>query len=416
MTDQTHSAAAGARRFSYRAQDPQGQERQGLLTAADEAAALRSLLAQGLIPLSVSASGASGAAAPTGAARRGATVAAADRISLIQELATLLAAGVSLSEALPSLAQAYTSHALGAPLAAMDRDVRAGERFAVALARAPLGLPAYVVALAEAGEAGGDLAGALRDAALQMEHERRIAQELRQALIYPAVLVLAGVLAVLVIFVGVVPRFAGLLRSSRAEVPEISRWVIESGLFVKQHLLAFGLGGVALLVLAAMLLSRPGVRAALLDALSRAPVLGPWLLRLDIGRWTTVLAQLLANRVPIITALQLSSGALRLKRLRDDLAGVPREIERGRNLADVLAGMAWFPPTRLNLVRVGERSGELPRMLAMLGNIETEAARALQRRALALIEPLAILIIGAIIGFIMVAVMLAITSLNTVAL
>lgn len=402
-----------SRSFSYRAVAAQGDTRQGVVVAEDEAAALRQLVQQGLMPISVTAVGGVGAL-PIAAGRLSA-VTAADRISLIQELSTLLAAGISLSEALPSLVQAYAAHELGAALAVVDREVRAGERFSVALTRAALGLPAYVVALAEAGEAGGDLAGALRDAATQMELERRVGQELRNALVYPAVLVLAGVLAVLVIFVGVVPRFAGLLKSSRAEVPEVSRVVIESGLFVKQHLLEFGVGSLGLVLLAAMLLSRPALRASLLDALSRAPVLGPWLMRLEIGRWTTVLGQLLANRVPIIDALKLSTGALRLTRLRDDLAAAPRELESGRALSEVLGGLAWFPPTRLNLVRVGERSGELPRMLAMLGGIESEAARTLQKRALALIEPLAILIIGAIIGFIMVAVMLAITSLNTVA-
>ena len=400
--------------FSYRAFDSAGELRQGVVVASDEAAAIRDLLQQGLQPVSVAAPGAG--PAPAVAVRGRGAVSAADRVSLVQELATLLGAGISLAEALPSLAQAYASHPLGEPLAAMDRDVRAGQRFSAALARSRLGLPAYVVALAEAGEAGGELAGALRDAATQMEYERRIGQELRNALVYPAVLVLSGLLAVMVIFVGVVPRFASLLKSSRSEVPEISRAVIEAGLFVKQHLLTFGLGAAVLALGAVVLLSRPGVRAAVLDALSRAPVLGPWLLRLEIGRWTTVLGQLLANRVPIISALKLSSGALRLRRLRDDLAAAPRELERGRTLSDVLGGLAWFPATRLNLVRVGERSGELPRMLATLGAMETDAARTLQKRALALIEPLAILIIGAVIGFIMVAVMLAITSLNTVAL
>ena len=249
-----------------------------------------------------------------------------------------------------------------------------------------------------------------------MEQEQRIAQDLRSALVYPVVLVLSGVLAVLVIFVGVVPRFASLLRSARADVPEVSRAVIETGMFVKEHLPAFGLGAAVLAALLAALLARATVRAALLDAMSRAPVIGPWLVRVDLGRWSTVLGQLLANRVPIIHALRLGSGALRLRRLRDDLAAAPRQIESGRTLSDVLAGLDWFPPARLNLVRVGERSGELPRMLATLGAIETESARVLQKRALSLIEPLAILVIGAMIGFIMVAVMLAITSLNTVAL
>ena len=399
--------------FNYRALDDSGASRSGALQAPDEAAAIRLLLQQGLTPVSVLA------VAATDAARRSggrAGVGAADRIGLIQELATLLGAGISLGEALPSLAEAYAAQALGPALAGLDRAVRGGERLSAALTASPLGLPPYVLALCQAGEASGELAAALRDAAQQMEHEQRIGTELRNALVYPAVLVSAGVLAVLVIFVGVVPRFASLLKSSRADVPALSRWVIESGLFVKQHLLAFGLGGAALLGLAVFALSNPRLRASLLDALSRAPVVGPWLLRLEIGRWTTVLGQLLANRVPIIDAVVLSSGALRLKRLRDDLAGAPRELERGRTLADVLGGLAWFPAARLNLVKVGERSGELPRMLGTLGAIETEAARTLQKRALALIEPIAILVIGAVIGVIMVAVMMAITSLNTVAL
>jgi general secretion pathway protein F len=408
------TTAATERNYSYRALDADGQPCQGVVVAGDEAAALRDLVRQGLMPISVKAPGAP--AAPTARVGGAGRVGGADRVSLVQELATLLGAGISLAEALPSLAQAYTAHALGPALAGLDRDVRAGQRFSEALARSPLGLPAYVVALAEAGEAGGELAGALRDAAVQMEHERRIGQELRNALVYPVVLVISGVLAVLVIFVGVVPRFASLLKSSRADVPALSRAVIEAGLFVKQNLLAFGLGSTALVLITVVALSRPAVRAAAFDALSRMPVVGPWLLRLEIGRWTTVLGQLLANRVPIITALVLSSGALRLRRLRDDLAAAPRELERGRTLSDVLGGLDWFPATRLNLVRVGERSGELPRMLAVLGAMETDAARTLQKRALALIEPAAILLIGGVIGFIMVAVMMAITSLNTVAL
>ena len=144
-------------------------------------------------------------------------------------------------------------------------------------------------------------------------------------------------------------------------------------------------------------------------------VVGPWLLRMEIGRWATVLAALLANRVPIVLALQLSSGALRIRGLREDLQRIGAELQRGVSLTDVLGQQGWLPPARLNLIRVGERSGELPRMLATLGAMETEAARTLQKRVLALIEPLAILLIGGVIGVIMVAVMMAITSLNNVA-
>jgi general secretion pathway protein F len=255
----------------------------------------------------------------------------------------------------------------------------------------------------------------LRDAATQMDQARQTAQELKSALIYPSVLVGAGIVAVGIIFVGVVPRFAGILKSTRADVPALSRAVIEGGLFVKEHLGALGFGAALVAIVIAAALSRPATRAALFDATARLPVLGPWFIRVDIGRWATVFGQLLANRVPLIDAVNLAAGALRLTRLRNDLARAPGELQRGRALSEVLATLSWFPANRLNLIKVGERSGELPRLLATLGAVEMEAARVLQKRALALIEPVAILVIGAVIGVVMVAVMMAITSLNTVA-
>ncbi len=399
-------------RYSYRALDADGESRSGQVAAVDEASALRDLVQRGLTPLQINAVQSPGAAATRGARLR---ITPTDRITLVQELATLLSAGISLSEALPSLVTAYAGQALGPCLARVDRDLRGGERVSVALANSGLALPPYVLALVQAGEASGELGRALADATAQMDHERRIGQELRNALIYPAVLVLSGMVAVSIIFVGVVPRFASLLKSSRADVPALSRWIIESGLFVKLHLLEFGLGAVALAAIAGFGLANPVWRAKALEAAARAPLLGAWLVRMDIGRWATVLATLLANRVPIIEAIGLSSGALRIERLRRDLAGTARELERGRTLADVLAAQGWFPTARLNLIRVGERSGELPRMLGTLGAMETDSARTLQKRVLALIEPAAILIIGAVIGIVMVAVMMAITSLNNVA-
>lgn len=403
--------------FAYRALDAQGRELRGQLEAAGEVEAARELVRQGLVPLEVGLMN-----APAGAVHgpqgrvvpRSASL--ADRLGLVQELSTLLGAGISLSEALPTLASAYAAQALGPPLVKLGDAVRAGAHFSDALRDSGLDLPPYVLALVQAGEASGELAAALADAAAQMDYERSVAQELRNALVYPSVLVLAGAVAVFIVLVGVVPRFASLLRSSRADVPALSKWVIEAGVYVQQHLLLFGLGAVALAGAMVYALAAPAVRSRLLQACAGLPVLGPWLMRVEIGRWATVLSRLLGNRVPIVTALGLSTSALRLQRLRRDLTHAGSEIERGKTLTEVLAVLGWFPATRLNLIRVGERSGELPRMLATLGAMETEAARTLQKRVLALIEPVAILIIGAVIGVIMVAVMMAITSLNTVAL
>ena len=145
------------------------------------------------------------------------------------------------------------------------------------------------------------------------------------------------------------------------------------------------------------------------------PGLRNWLFEADLGRWASVLGTLLDNRVPVIRALQLSAAAVRVEAIAADVGRLAAELERGRTLADALREHAWFPASRVNLVRVGERSGQLPRTLATLGAMHTDAARGRQRRLLTLVESVAILVIGVVVGFVMVAVMSAITSVNSIA-
>lgn len=398
---------AGNASFDYRALDASGVERRDVIQAEDEAAAIRALQAQGLTPVELTRRQ---PVRPALLGRR--VIRVADQVVLLRELATLLQAGISVTEALPSLAQAYRDQAVGPALERLHNEVKAGRALAPAIAECGLNLPTYARAMVEAGEAGGKVAQACADAAEQMEHEQRIAAELRAALTYPAILVGAGLLAVVTIFVAVVPKFASILRNTRANIPELSRWVIESGVFLQQHKLAGSLVAAGLLGAGVLAWQSPALRARLKAWAARLPLVGPWLIEAEVGRWATLLGALLSNRVPIVKALRLSASVLSLEMLRHVLSQATVEIERGKMLSDVLARESWFPPTRLNLIRVGERSGELPRMLLTLGEMQTEAARQRQKRLLTFVEPVAILVIGAAIGFIMVAVMLAVTSLQ----
>lgn len=394
-------------RFDYTARDASGQRHSGQLEAADQADAMARLAAQGMTPVSLKPRN----AAPVRRAVRGA-IKLADQVVLLRELATLLTAGVTLGDALPSLVQAYEGQPLGEPLAQMETLVRGGGKLSDALRIEALRMPVYVIALAQAGEASGEIARSLQESAEQLELSRKANEDLRSALVYPSVLVSVGSLAVFFIFVGVVPRFANLIKGSR-EVPELSRWVIETGVFVRGHLLEALLVVAALVAVTVAGLSRESTRRALLQGLLRVPVVGPWLVQSEIGRWATVLGSLLANRVPILTAMELAEGVVRLDTLRQGLQRATRGLQQGQTLSAGLETQAWFPRTRLNLIRVGERSGELPRMLLSLGHSQRDAAAVLQRRMLGLIEPIAILLIGAVIGLVMVAVMMAITSINT---
>jgi len=399
--------------FTYRALDRTGADVRGYVQAEGEVEALRQLTAQGLTPLGVDRADGAGGREHSPSRRK---VRQADVAQLLQELATLLKGGVALGEALPSLVEAYRATPLHLPLSRADQSVRGGRHLSEALRETGLPLPRYALAVIESGEASGQMAGALEDVHRQMAYDASVRQELRNALTYPTILVLAGFAAILIVFVGVVPRFAGLLKNSRADVPVISRWVIEVGLFAQQNLFWLGLALVAGLLGVAVLVGRPGLRAAALDRLAAFPLTRQWMLPAEVGRWATLLATLLGNRVPLLEALRLSRELTVLPSLQRHLETAQREVRRGQALSAVFGTQGWLGPTQINLIRVGERSGELPKMLRSLGELETQRARQRVKSLLALLEPIAILGIGAAIGFIMVAVMLAITSLNTTAL
>ncbi|MFN4114889.1 MAG: type II secretion system F family protein [Inhella sp.] len=394
--------------WRYVAYGSDGRRLTGRVEAASEQEALQRLQVQQLQVVELQPEGVAASAAP---GRVGDT----ERVLLLQEFATLLGAGVTLGEAAPSLAQAHAQGPLGQPLQRLLRAVRGGQSLAEGLQAAAIGLPRHVQSLVSAGEASGHLADALARAAEQLERERQLREQFRSALLYPAFLVVAGLAAVLFLFTTVVPRFAPLIQSGRAEVPALSRWVIETGLLLKAGW-PWVLGVLALFGLAVMaLLRQAGLRQQAVDALSRLPVIGPWLWAAEIGRWGLLLGTLLQQRVPLLQALQLAAEAAGLSSLRAHLQQAQVEIRRGRALSEVLSEQGWIAATRINLLRVGERSGELPRLLLELGRLHAEQARVAQQRVLQLIEPTAIVVIGLVVGVLMVAVVMAVTSVNTAA-
>ena len=153
-----------------------------------------------------------------------------------------------------------------------------------------------------------------------------------------------------------------------------------------------------------------------MEAISHLPLIGAWLIDTEIGRWAAMLGTLLDNRVPIVRAMELAESGVQLKAVSHKLQLAVRDLRAGKKLADALALHRTVNPMGINLVRVGERTGELPGMLKTLGKMYENASRERMKRFLILLEPATILIVGCVIGFIMVAIMLAITSLSTMTL
>ena len=396
--------------FQYQAANTQGQILSGQISAADEREAIRLLQQQNLMPISII----SATARPTDADGQASSkkTSSQDKTLVIQELTTLLNAGVPLAESVESISAAHAGTAIGTAFASALTALRRGERFPEALRLTELDLPAYLYQLVAAGELTGKLGQSLQTAVTQMQYEDRMRQEMRSALTYPAILVVSGIAAILLVFIMVVPKFANLLKSNAANIPLLSKWVIGTGMFVQANLLWVGLISLSLIMGTAAVLRNPVMRSRAFEWLVRIPILGEWIIETEMRRWASMLSALLENRVPIITAMELALNGVKISTLRNSLQQVLREVRSGTRFADALTTNRALGPTGINLVRVGERSGELAPMLRALATLYENTGRDRMKRFMLLLEPVAILLIGSVIGVIMVAIMLAVTSMN----
>ena len=157
-------------------------------------------------------------------------------------------------------------------------------------------------------------------------------------------------------------------------------------------------------------------RARMLDAVARLPVLGAWLTEADTAKWASVMGAMLTARVELMDALALAARGVRISRRRVMLDRVATDVKSGSPLSEALEKQRALTPTGYNLIRVGEQAGQLAEMLRALATLyENNSARRM-KRVLTLIEPLAILLIGSVLGSIMLGLILAITSANEIAI
>jgi general secretion pathway protein F len=398
--------------FDYQALDNGGHVVKGSVVAASERHALRAIEAQGLAPLKVF---------PSKAAVRSRQFfqrppQTQEILLSLKQLALLLTSGVPMIRAIETLKQQNLHPVISSGFADLERRLRSGQGFADALPVALPILPSYVTQLAASGEAIGRLGEALSDAVTQMSYEHQVRQDIRNALTYPAVLIGAGVTAVIFIFIVVVPRFSSMLAQSKTPLPWISSVVLNTGMFLNANRLLVFIIAAAFAALIIWALQNKEFMSALRERAAKLPLLGAWLLESDLARWAMMLGTMFANGVELTKALDLARDTVSLPSLRMRLDQVSKMVRAGKSLSTAMAEQRAFTDTAISLVQVGEESGHIDDMLRSLAKLYDDSGRQRMKRFLILLEPAAILFIGIVVGGIVAAIMLAITSINQVAL
>lgn len=398
-------------KFAYDGFDAQGQRQTGLLEAASRIEALRELQAKNITPVELDAQEDRRKPGPFTPRLTQQHITQA-----LHELTRLIESDVSIAESIEAMADAGHHEKIDHAFVGIARALQHGESFSAALASCGLPLPGYLLHLVKAGELTGDLAGALKRAQEKMEYDQRTANELRNALTYPAILVVSGLAAVLLMFIVVVPKFSGMLGKNASELPWLATAVLTGGTWFNANWELLLAGLAAATIAGASALRQPRLRARLTDWLSRLPVIGHWLNETDMASWSYTLSAMLGCRVELLSALELSAHSMRIPRRRTAMQEVIRLVRSGKSLSGALAETHTLNRTGINLVRVGERTGRAAEMLASLASLYEDNSNNRMKKLLALIEPLAILLIGSGIGVIILGIILAITSVNDIAI
>jgi general secretion pathway protein F len=392
--------------FSYTAIGADGQVHTGELEAAGRDSAVESLFAAGLTPLQLRRDWLK-------LPRSGRSK--LDLAGFTRRLHTLLAADVGLENALRIAADTSESSSEQATATALAAALRDGDSFAEALQKRGRPFDELYVRLVAAGEASGQLVAVFARLADHLEERAALRDSMRAALTYPAILLVVTLLSLVVLVSFVVPQFAELFTSSGGELPLASQIVFASAEWLRDwNWLLLLLLGLAVFGLP-RLLRKPALRARF-DRLSlRLPLLGGLLIRGQYSSFAHTLATLLRAGIPLSQALALVRSVLGNAVLRDEVEAAQVALREGRSLSDAMAAGRHTPKLVSNLLRVGEESGRLPDTLAQLGQIYDRELRSAVQRALALLEPALLIVLGLLIGGIIMSILLAILSVNELA-
>lgn len=390
--------------FQYQAAQRDGQIVKGVISAGTEAAAVRRLSSDGLTVLKI----APAAAARADGANR--NLKPAERVLILRQLGLMLEAGVSLLEALDTVAQGMQARKGRQQFQAAIAALRRGDSLGQALEDNVPGFPDYLYAMARVGEASGRIAEVLKQAAEQMAYEDRLRKEFGNAMTYPAFLLSAGVAAIAFIFTQVVPRFGAMIGDDRSNVPAMSRWVLAAGEFANANsaLVLIVLGVLAAAV--AFIVTNPEIRARAYTVAHGLPVVGNVLQAREVSSWARLTAFALNNGVPILSAVGLARAAVPIGPFRQGLNRLENDLKAGMTLDASLAAHTKLEAMDLSLLRAGQRSGAVGAMFGFMADNYENRLKDSMKRMTSLLEPIAIAVISLIVGFVALSLVLALSS------
>jgi len=390
--------------FSYRTSTRNGEIDEGFIEAADEKAAVGRLKETGVIPLKVTAQKESFRKKIRFRSSK------ADIQTFTAELSTLLNAGLPLDSSLRIIADISENGGMKSVVQSLQSSVREGTSFSDALQKHPGIFPRLYINMIRAGESGGALNAALEKLNEFLESERAIREHIISAMIYPAILVATGGVSIIVLFIFVLPKFSVIFAELGGALPLPTRILISVGNSLKASwwvlLPAMVTGWIALrhyITTSGGRYRWDYIKLRLMTGLIK---------KLETARFCRTLGMLLKSGVPLIRALNNARDVIGNQVIVSALGAVSKGVKEGKGIVAPLTEAGVFPPLALSMIKVGEDTGQLDNMLLKVATVYENNLREAIKRFMSLLEPVMILIMGLVIGFIVISMLVGIFSIT----
>jgi len=402
--------------FQYKAASPSGEIFNGTLEGASREQVVARIQAQGQIPIQISeASSTHAGSNKRKKGRRSRRISETDISNATRELATLLRAGMPLDKSLSTLSTLTENDAMQQLLMDVQQQIKGGSTLADALQAHEGVFSRFYLNLLRAGESGGALEVVLERLAEHMEQSRAVRDNVQSALIYPAILVFVAVVSIFILLGYVVPQFTELFEGVGQVLPLPTRITIASGEFLQNYGWVLALLFVAGAALMRYQLSQPKGRYRWHARFLRLPIAGEIITRVEVTRFARTLSMLMNNGVPLLKALSIVKDTVDNRVIADGLDKVASSLKEGQSLAGPLADMAHFPSFAVHMIRVGEESGRLIEILDQVASVYERETQTTIKRALTLLEPALILVLGVVIAGVIISILMAILGINELA-
>ncbi len=400
--------------YKYNAKDQDGKNVSGKIAADNEALIVAELRKRNLIILSIQEEKTSGVKEGESSKKKTSRkkVKSEDIVIFTRQFATMIDAGIPILQALEALGEQTSNPSFRESVLEIREDIQLGSSLSSSFAKHPKIFDQLYINMIRVGESGGILPTILDRVAIYLEKSERLRQKVQSAMIYPSVIVTMALGITLLLIIKVVPTFASIYDSLGQKLPAMTQVLIDSSTFLQKYFLGVAVGIVVAVIVFNKYRKTESGRLQVDSLLLKIPVFGDLVCKVSVSRFARTFSTLSSSGVPILESLDIVGKTCGNRVIELLVEEVKMSVKGGESIAIPLAKSSVFPPMVTKMIAIGEKSGQMEKMLAKVAEFYDEQVDTAVEGLTKIIEPLIIGFLGIVVGFIVVALFMPILNLT----